>query len=67
MGLVALNAALFVVWLLVTTDLYRRFPGTFGILLSALWPLVLLPLVYGYVRVRARRHRRRLIEQEWRR
>lgn len=67
MGSVALNGALFVLWLLVTTDLYRRFPGTPGVLLSALWPLVPLGLGFGWIWVRGRRHRRRLIEQEWRR
>lgn len=61
-----LNALLLVVWLLVTTYLYRAIPGTLGILLSALWPtpLLLVPLALAWVL--NRRDRRRLLDEEFR-
>jgi len=63
----ALNLGLFVVWLCVTTALYRGVGGTAGVVLASLWPLALLPLAFGFVWWRGRRYRRKLIAQEWRR
>jgi len=62
----ALNAGLFVLWLLITTTLYRSVPGTAGVLLASLWPLLAVAPGAAWIWWRGRVLRRRLLDQEFR-
>lgn len=59
-------AGLGLLYLLLATEAVRRLGPREGVLVSALVPLLVLGLLFAVVWVRGARHRRRLLEQEFR-